>query len=61
MEDEYKPVTQPQRRLSPTMKEVVRKEVTKLLEARMIYLISDCAWVSLVQVIHKMRTMNSLP
>ncbi|CAJ2658862.1 unnamed protein product [Trifolium pratense] len=27
MEDDYKPVAQPQRRLNPTMKEVVRKEV----------------------------------
>ncbi|MCI09998.1 hypothetical protein A2U01_0031089, partial [Trifolium medium] len=41
MEDEYKPVIQPQRRLNPTMKEVVKKEVLKLLEAEMIYPISD--------------------
>jgi hypothetical protein len=33
MEDEYKPVVQPQRRLNPTTKEVVKKEVLKLLEA----------------------------
>ncbi|MCI23114.1 hypothetical protein A2U01_0044292, partial [Trifolium medium] len=26
MEDDYKPIVQPQRRLNPTMKEVVRKE-----------------------------------
>ncbi|MCI53857.1 hypothetical protein A2U01_0075104, partial [Trifolium medium] len=49
MEDDYKPVAQPQRRLNPTMKEVVRKEVVKLLEAEMIYSISDSAWVSPVQ------------
>ena len=48
MEDEYKHVAHPQRRLNPTMKEVVGKEVTKLLEAKMIYQISDSAWVSLV-------------
>lgn len=35
------------------MKEVVRKEVVKLLEAGMIYLISDSAWVSQVQVVPK--------
>lgn len=29
MEDNYKPVAQPQRRLNPTMKEVVLKEVIK--------------------------------
>ncbi|MCI73274.1 hypothetical protein A2U01_0094538, partial [Trifolium medium] len=53
MEDDYKPVAQPQRHLNPTMKEVVRKEVVKLLEAGMIYPISDSAWVSPVQVVPK--------
>jgi len=37
----YKPVRQPQRRLNPIMKEKVRKEVLKLLEAGLIYPISD--------------------
>ena len=32
------------------MKEVVRKEVLKWLDAEVIYLISDSAWVSPVQV-----------
>jgi len=41
MEAEYKHVVQPQRRLNPTMKEVVKKEVLKLLDADMIYPISD--------------------
>ena len=41
MEAKYKPVVQPQRRLNPTMKEVVKKEVLKLLDAGMIYPISD--------------------
>src|SRR4051812_42074062 len=40
MEDDYKPVAQPQRRLNPTMKEVVRKEVVKLLEAGVSFFIS---------------------
>jgi hypothetical protein len=53
MEEDYKPVAQPQRRLNPTMKEVVRKEILKLLEAGMIYPISDSAWVSPVQVVPK--------
>ena len=48
MEEEYKPVTQPQRRLNPVMKEVV-----KLLEAGMIYPISDSSCVSPVQVVPK--------
>ncbi|XP_050895862.1 uncharacterized protein LOC127102547 [Lathyrus oleraceus] len=37
MEDNHKPVVQLQRRLNPTMKEVVRKEVVKLLDAGLIY------------------------
>ncbi|XP_061343797.1 uncharacterized protein LOC133289810 [Gastrolobium bilobum] len=44
IEDDVKPVRQPQRRLNPTMKEVVRKEVVKLLDADRIYPISDTAW-----------------
>ncbi|WVY96365.1 hypothetical protein V8G54_028516 [Vigna mungo] len=58
MEDNYKPVAQPQRRLYPTMKEEVRKEVLKLLEAGIIYPISDSSWVSPVQVIPKKGGMT---
>jgi len=53
MEAEYKPVVQPQRRLNPTMKEVVKKEVLKFLDAGMIYPISDSTWVSHVHVVPK--------
>ena len=35
------------------MKEVVRKEVLKWLNAGFIYAISDSPWVSLVQVVLK--------
>lgn len=55
---EYKPVVQPQRRLNPTMKEVVKKEVLKLLEAGMIYPISDSSWVSPVHVVPKKGGMT---
>ncbi|RVW92593.1 hypothetical protein CK203_039407 [Vitis vinifera] len=41
MEDEAKPVRQPRRRLNPHMQEVVRAEVLKLLQAGIIYPISD--------------------
>jgi hypothetical protein len=58
MEENFKPVAQPQRRLNPNMKEVVHKEVVKLLEADMIYPISDSAWVSLVQVVPKKGGMT---
>ncbi|XP_016164551.1 uncharacterized protein LOC107607077 [Arachis ipaensis] len=46
LEDDAKPVVQPQRRLNPTMKEVVQKEVTKLWEAGIIYPISNSPWDS---------------
>ncbi|XP_019459931.1 PREDICTED: uncharacterized protein LOC109359691 [Lupinus angustifolius] len=58
MEDDYKPCAQPQRRLNPTMKEVVRKEIVKILEAGMIYPLSDSKWVSPVQVVQKIGGMT---
>ncbi|XP_026383545.1 uncharacterized protein LOC113279043 [Papaver somniferum] len=42
-----------QRRLNPNMKEVVRTEVLKLLDAGIIYPISDSKWVNPVQVVPK--------
>ena len=39
-----------QRWLNPVMKEVVKKEVLKWLQAWFIYAISDSPWVSLVQL-----------
>jgi len=53
MEANFKPVAQPQRRLNLAMKEVVKKEVQKLLEVGMIYPISNSAWVSSVQMVPK--------
>ncbi|GJW54713.1 hypothetical protein Tco_0098798 [Tanacetum coccineum] len=53
MEDDFKPSVQPQRRVNPNIKEVVKKEVIKLLNAGLIYLISDSPWVSPVQVVPK--------
>ncbi|RDX65936.1 Retrovirus-related Pol polyprotein from transposon 17.6, partial [Mucuna pruriens] len=41
MEEEVKPIRQQQRRLNPTILDVVKKEVTKLLVAGIIYPISD--------------------
>jgi hypothetical protein len=58
LEAEYKPVVQPLRHLNPTMKEVVKKEVLKLLDAGMIYPISDSAWVSPVHVVPKKGGMT---
>ncbi|XP_072070197.1 uncharacterized protein [Arachis hypogaea] len=58
LEDNAKPVIQPRRRPNPAMKEVVQKEVTKLLEAGIIYPISDSPWVSPVQVVPKKGGMT---
>ena len=43
LEDSHKPSMEAQRRLNPTMKEVVHKEVLKWLDAGVIYPISDSA------------------
>ena len=53
LEETSKPSVEHQRRLNPVMKEVVRKEVLKLLNAGFIYAISDSPWVSPVHVVPK--------
>nr|GEZ64721.1 retrovirus-related Pol polyprotein [Tanacetum cinerariifolium] len=58
MEDEFKPSVQPQRRVNPNIKEVVKKEVIELLDAGLIYPISDSPWVSPVHVVPKKGGMN---
>ncbi|RDX82545.1 hypothetical protein CR513_36633, partial [Mucuna pruriens] len=45
MEEEARPIRQQKRRLNPTILDVVKKEVTKLLAAGIIYPISDNQWV----------------
>ncbi|GJR25239.1 reverse transcriptase domain-containing protein [Tanacetum coccineum] len=53
MEDDYKPTVQSQRRVNPKIHEVIKNEVLKLLDARMIYPISDSPWVSPVHCVPK--------
>ncbi|KAL0282190.1 UNVERIFIED_CONTAM: hypothetical protein Sradi_7268800 [Sesamum radiatum] len=53
LEDNTKPSREPQRRLNPTLKEVVMKEILKLHDAGIIFPISDSAWVSPVHVVSK--------
>jgi len=53
LEEDYKPSIEHQRRLNPNMKVVVKIEVLKLLEAGVIYPVSDFKWVSPVQVVPK--------
>ena len=58
MEDMYRSSIEHQRRLNPNMKEVVQTEVLKLLDAGIIYPISDRTWVSPVQVVPKKGGMT---
>ena len=51
MEPDAKPVVDHQHRLNPKMKEVVRTEILKLLEAGIIYPIVDSRWVSPVHCV----------
>ncbi|GJX53960.1 reverse transcriptase domain-containing protein [Tanacetum coccineum] len=44
MEDDFKPAVQHQRRVNPKIHEVIKKEVLKLLDAGLIYPISDSPW-----------------
>jgi hypothetical protein len=46
LEENAKTSKEMQRRLNPNIKEVVKNEVTKLLDNRIIYHISDSKWVS---------------
>nr|GEV24016.1 reverse transcriptase domain-containing protein [Tanacetum cinerariifolium] len=46
MEEDYKPTVKSQRQVNPKIHEVIKKEVIKLLDAGMIYPISDSPWVS---------------
>nr|XP_016451161.1 PREDICTED: uncharacterized protein LOC107775876 [Nicotiana tabacum] len=49
MEDGHRPSVEQQKRLNPNMKEVVKMEIIKWLDAGIIFPISDSNWVSLVQ------------
>jgi hypothetical protein len=57
MEQDHKPVREHQQWLNNVMREVVKKEVLKLLKAGVVYPISYSEWVSLVQVVPKMGGM----
>ncbi|GJX48924.1 hypothetical protein Tco_0275769 [Tanacetum coccineum] len=46
MEEDYKPAVQNQRRVNPKIHDVIKKEVKKLLDAGLIYLILDSPCVS---------------
>ncbi|GJS59633.1 reverse transcriptase domain-containing protein [Tanacetum coccineum] len=53
LEDDYEPSVQHQRRVNPKIHDVIKKEVEKLLDAGLIYPISDSPWVSPVHCVPK--------
>nr|GEV73721.1 reverse transcriptase domain-containing protein [Tanacetum cinerariifolium] len=53
MEEDYKPAVQSQRRVNPKIHKVIKKEVIKLLDAEMIYLISGSPYVSPIHCVPK--------
>ncbi|KAK8573700.1 hypothetical protein V6N13_009788 [Hibiscus sabdariffa] len=53
IEEGAKPSREGQRRLNPPMMEVVKNEIQKLLDADVIYPISDSKWVSPIHVVPK--------
>ena len=61
LDEGSKPVRDHQRRLNPKMKEVVRKEILKLLEAGIIYPVADSDWVSPVHCVPKKGGITVVP
>ncbi|GJR00350.1 hypothetical protein Tco_0523334 [Tanacetum coccineum] len=53
MEEDYEPTVQSQRRVNPKIHDVIKKEVEKLLDAGLIYPISDSPWVNPVHCVPK--------
>ena len=53
LEEQYKPVVEHQRRLIHAMRDVVKKEVIKLLNAGIIYPVPHSEWVSPVHCVPK--------
>nr|GEW98952.1 reverse transcriptase domain-containing protein [Tanacetum cinerariifolium] len=57
-EKDYKPTVQSQRRVNLKIHDVIKKEVIKLLDAGMIYPISDSPWVSPIHCLPKKGGMT---
>nr|GEV92122.1 hypothetical protein [Tanacetum cinerariifolium] len=56
--NDYSPKVQSQRRVNPKIHDVIKKEVEKLLDAGLIYPISDSPWVSHVHCVLKKGGMT---
>ncbi|GJW18488.1 reverse transcriptase domain-containing protein [Tanacetum coccineum] len=58
MDEDYEPAVQHQRRVNPKIHDVIKKDVEKLLDAGLIYPISDSPWVSPVHCVPKKGGMT---
>nr|GEU94997.1 hypothetical protein [Tanacetum cinerariifolium] len=58
LEEDYLPKVQSQRRVNPKIHDVIKKEVKKLLDAGLIYPISDSPWVSPIHCMPKKGGMT---
>nr|GEX90066.1 reverse transcriptase domain-containing protein [Tanacetum cinerariifolium] len=58
LKEDFSPKVQSQRRVNPKIHDVIKKEVKKLLDARLIYPISDSSWVSPVHCVPKKGGMT---
>jgi hypothetical protein len=53
LEHNVKPIRKMQRKLNPSMMEVVKAKILKLLDARVIYPIMDSKWMVSIHVVPK--------
>ncbi|GKA60063.1 reverse transcriptase domain-containing protein [Tanacetum coccineum] len=53
MEESFKPVIHPQKRLNPKVQDVVKNEIVKLLDSGLIYPISDSPWEDVVRTMQR--------
>nr|GFB34933.1 reverse transcriptase domain-containing protein [Tanacetum cinerariifolium] len=58
LEEDYSLKVQSQRRVNPKIHDVIKKEVEKLLDAGLIYPISDSPWVSPIHCVPKKGGMT---
>nr|GFD16872.1 reverse transcriptase domain-containing protein [Tanacetum cinerariifolium] len=58
LEEEHSPKVKSQRRVNPKIHDVIKKEVEKLLDAGLIYPISDSPWVSPIHCVPKKGGMT---
>nr|GFA10555.1 reverse transcriptase domain-containing protein [Tanacetum cinerariifolium] len=60
MEEDFKPAVQHQRRVNPKIHDVIKNEVLKLLDAGLIYPISDSPWRACIDY-HQEKTTFTCP